>query len=146
MKTINELKQERMRIRITNPVRSSAIMMLIDNASKLAKKENREATEADITKVATTLVKEAYKDIEMYSNNTENTNIISNLKTEISIYSEFIPTLLSEIEIRKIVEVGNEQATFELSKANKGKCMAYFKLVPNMDMKILSKVLDEILV
>jgi len=145
MKSITELKKERMSIRLTNPVRASALMMIIDLSSKLAKDANREVTEEDIVKSANSLVKETMKDIELFKNYSNTQADIEKLELSISVYNEFLPTLLSEQQIRDIVNTGNKVATFELTKANKGKCMAYYKNLSNMDMKILSKILDEIL-
>jgi uncharacterized protein YqeY len=139
MKTISELRKERLTIRTTDPVRSMVLGLLIDNACKIAKNENREAEEKDIAVSAKRMFKETEKDIELIVAHGEKT---SELAKELEVLKEFIPVLMDEASVRSLVAAYPPES---LVKKNMGNLMKEMKAVENMDPSILSKVLNEVL-
>ena len=139
MKTITELKKERLTIRTINPVRSRVIGMLIDGASKAAKEESREATEKDIETVAKKTYRETEKDIELIASHGDYPH---ELAVELSILKDFIPVEMDEAAIRKLV---SELPADMLTKKNMGNIMKEMKMIEHMNTGLLSKILNETL-
>lgn len=152
MKTIAELKKERLTIRTINPLRSMVLGMLIDGASKIAKDEQRDPTQKDIEHVAKRMIKESEKDIELYietnrmsENDTlkeNNTYAIESARDEINILKEFIPIQMDEAAIRKLLSDMPEEI---LLKKNMGGLMKEMKNIEHMDVGLLAKILNEVL-
>lgn len=152
MKTITELKKERLTMRTLDPVRSTVLGMLIDGATKIAKEERREPNEKDIELCAKRSLKEAEKDIEIYiesnrvsENDTaraDNLSAIATLRIEIGILQEFVPIEMNEVEIRKLI---NEMPVEILTKKNMGSIMKEMKKIEHMNVSLLFKILNEVL-
>lgn len=135
---ISELNKERLTIRKTDPVRATVLNLLVDGVTKLAKQENREVDDKDFYTIATRSVKEIEKDIElMKSKNSDYTA----LEEELSIWKEFLPTLMTESEVMNWF-AKNYSNDF-ITKQNMGKVMKEARKVENMDMQILSRILKE---
>ena len=140
MKTIAELNKERLLVRKDNPLRYSVLSLLIDGATKIAKEENRGVEEKDLFLTAQRSVKEIDKDIELMDSNT---NFCKTLEAEKEIWKEFLPKLLTQGEIKRIIlQTYSED---QLTKGNFSSIMKEMKNVKDMDMSILNKVLKEIL-
>jgi len=140
MKTITELNRERLIIRKSNPVRSTILGLLIDGATKLAKEENRQVEEKDLYLTAQRSVKEIEKDIELLKSKNYSTVV---QEVELEIWKEFLPKLLTKGEIKRIILQSYSEEL--LIKSNFSKIMKEMKLIGNMDMSLLSKILNEIL-
>lgn len=138
MKTIAELNKERLLCRKENPVRATVLTLLIDGATKLAKNENRQVEEKDLYKTAQSSVKEIEKDIQLL---TENNKLDDDLTIELLIWKEFLPKLLTRGEIKRILL--QKFSVEELVSENRGKIMKEMKLVPNIDMSLLSEIVKE---
>lgn len=141
MQTIQELNKERLTIRKENLLRYSVLSLLIDGATKIAKEENRGVEEKDLFLTAQRSVKEIDKDIELMDSNT---NFCKTLEAEKEIWKEFLPKLLTQGEIKRIVLQKYKEE--ELVKANFSQIMKEMKLVKDIDMSILGKLLKELLV
>lgn len=139
MKTITELKKERLTIRTINPVRSMVLGLLIDNACKIAKEEHREPTEKDIEVSAKRMYKETEKDVELIASHG---GYPHELALELTILKEFIPVQMDEITIRRMID---EMDSTVLTKKNMGSIMKEMKKIEHMDVSLLSKILNEIL-
>lgn len=140
MKTIQELNKERLLVRKENPQRYSVLSLLIDGASKIAKEENRSVEEKDLFLVAQRSVKEIDKDIDLTNGDNE---FCKTLKAEKEIWKEFLPKLLTLGEIKRIV-LQTYTEDF-LVQSNFSSIMKEMKLIKDMDMSLLSKVLKETL-
>ena len=140
MKTIQELNKERLTIRKENPQRYSVLSLLIDGASKIAKEENRSVEEKDLYLVAQRSVKEIDKDIELTNSDNE---FCKTLKAEKEIWKEFLPKLLTNGEIKRLLLQKYMEGDF--IQSNFSKIMKEMKLIENMDMSLLNKILKEYL-
>lgn len=140
MKTLAELNKERLIIRKTDPLRASILGLLIDGATKIAKEQNRQVEEKDIFATALRSAKEVEKDIQLLKEKKMSTD---DMEKELEIWKEFLPKLLTNGEIKRtVLQTYKEE---ELIQSNFSKIMKEMKLVENMDMSLLNKVLKEIL-
>lgn len=138
---LSELVKERILIRVSNPLRSNVLLVLIDGAKKLAKLENRGAEEKDIQSFARSQIKKLEATIEVLKNNSVEDY---KLADEIIILKEYLPKMLSYEDTKK--ELNKVLLQFsDPSKKIQGQVMKLLKDVPNLDMKLASKLLSEIL-
>lgn len=137
---INELLKEKIKIRLDNPVRSSVLGMLVDNAKKYAKSQMREAVDEDISIAAKKMKNEALKAIEEYK---KGNGDYSHLEKEIIILEEFIPAGLSAQEIEEIVK--NTISNLAEGDRVVKNIMPLLKSIPGMDMKIAKSIIDTVL-
>lgn len=140
MQSIQELNKQRLTIRKTDPLRASVLGLLIDGATKIAKEQNRQVEEKDLFLVAQRSVKEIEKDIELTGGNND---FCKTLEKEREIWKEFLPKLLTNGEIKRIILQTYKEE--DLTQSNFPKIMKEMKLVKDMDMGLLNKVLKELL-
>lgn len=140
MSKIQDLLKEKIVIRTSDPLRSSVLGMLIDNAKKAAKIQLREVMDEDIGPAARKMKIEDLKAIEEYK---KGNGDYSQLEKEISILEEFIPQGLTEeqiaIEVKKVIDSlsSNEKVVKNI--------MPLLKSIPGMDMKIAKAYVDKLL-
>lgn len=150
MKTYQELLTEKTKIRATDPLRYDVLTMILAGASALAKKDLREVTEEDLISSVKKEISNSEKAIELIRSKNGDTTKQEN---ELKEYKSFLPAMLDESEILRIVdsvlETLVQDPSFSLSRKNMGKVMAAVKgfLTANainpaaVDMKVLSKIL-----
>ena len=69
MKTIAELKKDKIILRTTDPARAGVCEMIVDTATKTAKAEGREVTDKDITSAIKKEIKQFTEAIELIKKN-----------------------------------------------------------------------------
>lgn len=138
-----DLQKERMRIRLTDPERAGVIEMILDIAKKAAKEAQREVTEEDLLNSVKKEIKETEKAISLIESKNGDA---SKWKKELSILKTFLPVQMTEaqveIELNKILAGVPEE---ERVKKNQGKIMAQMKKFNNVDMAMVSKILNSLL-
>lgn len=144
MKTIAELKKDKIILRKSNPLLASISESIVDLATKIAKEENREPTESDVTTAIKKLIKQNDGAIELIKSKQGD---YSKWEKETDVLKDFLPKQLTQeeiiITIDTILEHMKEE---ERIKKNMGKVMQELKKYDNMDMNFASKVLKEKLV
>ena len=140
MTTIAQLTKERLQIREQNPTRSKALTLLIDLSQKLAKESSIPVNSDIIGQAAKKLFKETEKDIAEFEKLGQD---LGTLKGEQETYKEFLPFTLTEEQIRELVMFIPEHVRV---KPQKKFIMAELRSTYGIDMGILAKILDEVLV
>ena len=97
MKSYTELLEEKTRIRLTNPGKHLALNMILDGASKIAKKTNSEVTKANILDATRSEIAANEKAIELIESKNGDA---SKQKNELAIYIELLGPQYSEAKIR----------------------------------------------
>jgi uncharacterized protein YqeY len=149
--TIASLTKERMTIRNTDPERATAILMVIDGATKIAKASNRDVTDDDIYEAARKAMnscKKAINDIKEKSpkGSVIDPTIFDSYNKEIEQYKSFLPEGETPADPEKIVN--DYIATISadtLLNSNKGNIMKAAKLVKDIDMALFSKTIGPLL-
>lgn len=146
MKTIAELRKEKLTTRATNPERAALITMLIARAESFAKNQMREATDEDIKVAALGMKKEVEGDL-LTLQEAKVKNPLTDIATaeagylkERELLMEFVPKLLGEDAIRVWLKKFSDDF---FVKANYGAIMKEAKTVENMDCGILAQILKE---
>ena len=138
-----DLQRERMKIRLTNPDRAAVIELVLDMAKKTAKEEKREVNEDDLLNSVKRQIKETEKAIILIESKNGNA---TKWKTELTILKTFLPVQMTEAqvetELNKIIESFAED---ERIKKNQGKIMAQMKKFNNVDMAVVSRILNALL-
>ena len=141
MKSISELTKEAMVIRNSDPVRSKVLKMLVGDAKKVAKEENREATEADLLATARRQVKETENAIGLIKQGGGDT---AEYEAELVILRTFLPPVLDEAAITSAVDrVLESLPAEERNKKSMGRIMGLLKEIEGMDMKVASACLGK---
>ena len=149
--TIASLTKERMTIRNSDPTRATAILMIIDGATKVAKASNREVTEADIYDAARKSIsacKKAINDITEKSpkGSVIDPSIFDSYNKEIEQYKTFLPAGESVVDPDKIVNDYIASIPVDtLLISNKGNIMKAAKSVKDIDMALFAKKIGSLL-
>jgi len=129
--TILELKKMMMKAKKEDKVKASALMMLVDNAQKLAKEKGEEVSEKHIIDAAKKLAKMAKESIDAG---------MEEAKKELKVYEEFLPKMLSEEETKKVIK----EIIDELGGKNIGEIMKRLKARGDIDLGKASKLIKSI--
>lgn len=144
MKTIAELKRDKITLRLSNPLQASVSELIVDVATKLAKEENREVVEADVTTAIKRLIKQNEGAIELIKSKNGD---YSKWEKEINVLKEFLPKQLTQEEINVTIDnILNTLKEEERVKKNMGRVMNELKKYDNIDMNYASKILKEKLI
>jgi len=129
--TIIELKKMMMKAKKEDKVKANALMMLVDNAQKIAKEKGEEVNEKHITEAAKRLAKMAKESIEAG---------IEEAKKELEIYEEFLPKMLSEEDTKKVIE----KIIDEIGGKNIGEIMKRLKARGDIDLGVANKIIKSL--
>lgn len=147
MQTYRELLIEKTRIRVTEPTRFSVLTMILDGASKIAKKEQREVEEKDLISAIKSEISSTEKAIELIKSKFGDT---SKQERELQLYKTYLPVIKSEDETRTMLQKYFTLEEAERKPQNMGKVISYVKAglgdeINQYDMKIVSKYVKEYL-
>ncbi len=147
MQTYKDLLTEKTRIRLTDPDRFEVLTMILDGASKIAKREQREVEEKDLISAVKSEISSTEKAIDLIKSKNGDA---SKQEAELAIYKLFLPTPYTEEETEKLVKDWINAFKLELTKKNAGKLISEFKNsltlrsdihADAVDMKIATKIL-----
>ena len=152
--TYADLQKEKILIRQEDPIRYNVLTMILSGASALAKKDNRQVDEQDLVSAVKTEIRDSEKAIELIESKGGDA---SKQKAELAIYKSFMPAMLTEEQLKPIVEewLRAFASSFagEISKKNLGRLLGEFKStfpyrsdlhVDSVDMKLVSKILSQL--
>ena len=134
--TILDLKKEMMKAKKEDKTKASILMLLVDNAQKLAKEKNENVTEKHIINAIKKQIKQTEEAISMG---------VEKAKIELEILKSYaekiLPKQLSDEELSKIIKNLVEKEN------QMGKIMGYLKKEygEKIDMKKASQMVKEIL-
>ena len=129
--TILDLKKAMMKAKKEDKTKANALMMLVDNAQKLAKEKGEEVKETHIMEAAKKLAKMAKESIEAG---------MEEAKKELAIYEEFLPKMLSENETKEVIK----KIIDEIGGKNMGEIMKRLKARGDIDLGKASKIIKEL--
>ncbi|GAB6044648.1 hypothetical protein JCM11957_02460 [Caminibacter profundus] len=129
--TIIELKKMMMKAKKEDKVKANALMMLVDNAQKIAKEKGEEVNEKHIIESAKRLAKMAKESIDAG---------IEEAAKELAIYEEFLPKMLSEEETKKVIE----NIIDEIGGKNIGEIMKRLKARGDIDLGMANKIIKSL--
>ena len=129
--TILELKKMMMKAKKEDKTKANALMMLVDNAQKLAKEKGEEVSEKHIIDAAKKLAKMAKESIDAG---------MEEAKKELKVYEEFLPKMLNEEETKKVIK----EIIDELGGKNMGEIMKRLKARGDVDLGKASKLIKEL--
>ena len=101
MKSIKDLKIERIKCKKDDPMRSKALEGLIAGSSEIAKKELREVTDADIILYCKRTIKALNKAMESFD---QSFPLYSEYQSEINVLEEFLPKEASKVDLAKKID------------------------------------------
>ena len=146
MTVVLELQKEKIRIRKQEPIRASVLGAIIDGAKKIAKEDNREVTQDDITlsakrnsKALNKVVTEVMQEMGVRKNDP----MLSRHLQEIKITETFLPKALSAKETELvIIDIINNLPE---DQRNIGRVMGVLKKAYKdlVDMGIASRIVKE---
>ena len=147
MKTYKELLTEKTRIRSIDPDLFTVLTMILDGASKIAKKEQREVEEKDLISTVKSEISSTEKAIELIKSKSGDT---AKHEKELQLYKSYLPTMKSEDETVRMLKAYFVLPEDERKPTSMGKVMAYIKAglgddAVAYDMKIVSKLVKEYL-
>jgi uncharacterized protein YqeY len=143
MKTIAELKKDKIILRTSDPARAGVCEMIVDTATKTAKAEGREATDKDITSAIKKQIKQFTEAIELIK---KNSGDASGHEKSLALLKEYLPPQMGEEEIRAhVMEALKDIPEEQRVKKLQGKIMGAMKQYDNIDMGTVSKILNTIL-
>lgn len=151
MKTYKELLEEKTRIRTTDLIRYNVLTLLLDGASKIAKKAMRDVSEEDIISAAKSEIKKSLETIELLKSKGA-LETVDVKQAEISIYQEFVPQLKSEDETKAMLQPFLDALPVEnRNPKNMGKVIQYVKTglgadAAKYDMGLVSKLIKNFLI
>ncbi len=141
MKTIAELKRDKIILRTSDPLRASVCETIVDTAFKLAKAENREVTDSDITPAIKKQIKQNEGAIELIKTNGGDA---SKWEAELAMLKEYLPLQMTEEETRvKVMEALATIPEAERTKKAMGRIIGMMKQFDNIDMSVVSKILGK---
>ena len=143
MKTIAELKKDKILLRNTDPLRASVSESIVDLATKIAKEELRDPTDKDVITAIKRQIKQNEGAIELIKSKGGDS---SKWEDELAMFKTFLPTQMSEEETRQ--KVMNALATIpeaERTKKSMGRIIGMMKQFDNVDMTLVSKIVNEAL-
>ncbi len=129
--TIIELKKMMMKAKKEDKTKANALMMLVDNAQKIAKEKNEEVSEKHIIEAAKKLSKMAKESIEAG---------MEEAKKELEIYEQFLPKMLNEEETKKVVQ----EIINEIGNKNIGEIMKRLKQRGDIDLGLANRIIKSI--
>ena len=129
--TILDLKKAMMKAKKEDKTKANALMMLVDNAQKLAKEKAEEVKESHIVEAAKKLAKMAKESIDAG---------IEEAKKELAIYEEFLPKMLSEEETKKVIK----KIIDEIGGKNIGEIMKRLKERGDIDLGKANKIIKDL--
>ncbi len=129
--TIIELKKMMMKAKKEDKTKANALMMLVDNAQKIAKEKNEEVSEKHIIEAAKKLSKMAKESIEAG---------MEEAKKELEIYEQFLPKMLNEEETKKVVQ----EIINEIGSKNIGEIMKRLKQRGDIDLGLANRIIKSI--
>ncbi len=129
--TIIELKKMMMKAKKEDKTKANALMMLVDNAQKIAKEKNEEVSEKHIIEAAKKLAKMAKESIEAG---------MEEAKKELEIYEQFLPKMLNEEETKKVVQ----EIINEIGNKNIGEIMKRLKQRGDIDLGLANRIIKSI--
>lgn len=143
MKTLAELKKDKILLRTSDPDRAGVCEMIVDTATKIAKGECRETTEKDIAAAVKKQIKQLVDAVELIK---KGGGDASKHEKELSLLKEYLPPQMGEEEIRaKVMELLKDIPEEQRIKKIQGKIMGALKQYDNIDMPTVSKILNTIL-
>lgn len=143
MKTLAELKKDKITLRTSDPERSAVCEMIVDGATKIAKNEVREVTDKDIVTAIKREIKQTSEAIELIKQKNGDT---SKQEKELALLNEYLPPQMTEEETKaKIMEVLKDIPEDQRVRKMQGRIMGALKQYDNIDMSLVSKLLQEIL-
>jgi len=143
VKTIAELKKDKILLRNTDPLRASVSESIVDLATKIAKEELRDPTDKDVITAIKRQIKQNEGAIELIKSKGGDS---SKWEDELAMFKTFLPTQMSEEETRQ--KVMNALATIpeaERTKKSMGRIIGMMKQFDNVDMTLVSKIVNEAL-
>ena len=143
----NELKKTKIKIRTQDLLKSECIEMVLLQAERKAKNENRKVIDNDIINAIKKNIKETESTIALIDSKNEDA---SKWKAELSIYNSMLPSssknstdILSQIEAVKNLWKSEEK---DWKKKSMGAIMKTIRTTyPNVDMSQVSRKLQEVL-
>jgi len=143
MKTIAELKKDKIVLRTSDPARAGVCEMIVDTATKTAKAEGREVTDKDITSAIKKEIKQFTEAIELIK---KNNGDASGHEKSLALLKEYLPPQMSEEEIRaRVMEALKDIPEEQRVKKLQGKIMGAMKRYDNIDMGVVAKILNTML-
>jgi uncharacterized protein len=143
MKTIAELKKDKIVLRTSDPARAGVCEMIVDTATKTAKAEGREVTDKDITSAIKKEIKQFTEAIELIK---KNNGDASGHEKSLALLKEYLPPQMSEEEIRaRVMEALKDIPEEQRVKKLQGKIMGAMKQYDNIDMGVVAKILNTML-
>lgn len=130
--SVNELRKEMMLSKKTNPVKSSVLNMLLAETLNIAKSDkNREPTEKDIVTAVKKLTKMAEQSVQAN---------VAGSEAELNILKEMQPQGMSRDEVYQhcVTLVG-------IYGKDMGNLMRQLKQIDNIDMKVASEIVKELI-
>ena len=129
--TIIELKKMMMKAKKEDKTKANALMMLVDNAQKIAKEKNEEVSEKHIIEAAKKLAKMAKESIDAG---------MDEAKKELEIYEQFLPKMLNEEETKKVIE----EIIDEIGSKNIGEIMKRLKQRGDVNLGLANRIIKSI--
>lgn len=143
MKTLAEFKKDKITLRTSDPERSAVCEMIVDGATKIAKAEIRDVTEKDIITAIRREIKQTTEAIELIK---EKNGDASKQEKDLALLNEYLPPQMSEEETKaKIMELLKDIPEDQRVRKMQGKIMGALKQYNNIDMAMVSKILQGIL-
>jgi|GEM_PF-6088999 len=143
MKTLAEFKKDKITLRASDPERSAVCEMIVDGATKIAKAEIRDVTEKDIITAIRREIKQTTEAIELIK---EKNGDASKQEKDLALLNEYLPPQMSEEETKaKIMELLKDIPEDQRVRKMQGKIMGALKQYNNIDMAMVSKILQGIL-
>jgi uncharacterized protein len=143
MKTIAELKKDKIILRTSDPARAGVCEMIVDTATKTAKAEGRAVTDKDITSAIKKEIKQFAEAIELIK---KNNGDASGHEKSLALLKEYLPPQMSEEEIRaRVMDALKDIPEEQRVKKLQGKIMGTMKQYDNIDMGVVSKILNTML-
>lgn len=142
--TIQQLQKEKILSRKTNKIRSATLGIILDSAKKIAKEDNRDATEADIMTAAKRNIKALSKTI----NELGSGDLVDRYKAEIAVCEEFLPVMVDEATLSyKIKNIVMEMSEDQRNIKAMGRVMGAIKKEYGdaVDMAVVSRIVKKVL-
>jgi len=143
MKTIAELKKDKILLRNTDPLRASVSESIVDLATKIAKEELRDPSDKDVLTAIKRQIKQNEGAIELIKSKSGDA---SKWEAELAMLKTFLPAEMSEEETRaKIEEALATIPEAERTKKCMGRVMGMLKQFESLNASVASKILNSIL-
>lgn len=143
MKSLAELKRDKIMLRTSDPDRAGVCEMIVDTATKLAKAERREVTDKDLVSAVKKEIKQFTDAIDLIKKNNGDS---SSHEKNIALLKEYLPPQMSEEELRHHIDeaIASLPEDQRIKKAM-GKVIGYLKQFDNIDMGAATKIIGGLL-